>query len=128
MKIEYLRFTFDGSGGRMYYKNAQGEKRLDFGICENTVTEFPEEGYPDMQMNVPCPGNKFPCAVSAAWLEPNKLGIRVQMIGKHLGGLYITVGFTPDLSECGVYMIKNTNCFLNEYNGWAFGKRKTDTK
>jgi len=124
MKLEYLRFSFDGDHASMYYKNASGEKKLDFGMGDNLITEFPEEGYPDMQMNVPCPGNKYPCAVSAAWLEDRRLGIRVQMIGKHLGGLYITVGFTPDLTECGVYMVKNTNCFLNEYNGWASGVRE----
>jgi len=123
MKIEHIRLDFYVDGGSLSYKNAQGEKQLDFKLCGNAITKFPEEGYPDMQMNVPCPGNQYPCAVSAAWLEERKLGIRVQMIGKHLGGLMINIGFTPDLGKVGIYMVKNTNCFLHEYSGWADGVR-----
>lgn len=124
MKLEYIRLNLDKSNrtGTLEYKNAQGEKCLPFGLCENTVTEFPEEGYPDMQMNVPAPGNRYPCAVSAAWLEDRKLGIRVQMLGKHLGGLFIAIGFSADHREVGVHMVKNTRCFLDTYNGYAAGE------
>lgn len=125
MKIAYIKINIDEENrrGTLEYKNVQGEKCLHFGLCENVITEFPEEGYPDMQMNVPAPGNKYPCAVSAAWLEERKLGIRVQMIGRHLGGLFIAIGFSDDYREVGVHMVKNTRCFLDTYNGYAAGLR-----
>ena len=46
------------------------------------------------------------------------------MIGKHLGGLFITIGFTKDYNAVGVYMDKNTNCFLAEYSGYAGGRKE----
>lgn len=125
MKIEKFSLAFDTShnSGVLKYKNKQGEKELYFNMCNNNYTFFPQEGYPDTQMNVPCPGNKYPCAVSAAWLEERKLGIRVQMTGKHLGGLYISIGFSPDYNDVCMHMVKNTNCFLNEYSGYAAGHK-----
>jgi len=122
MKIEWIRLNFTEGGGILSYKNVQGEKELPFRFGRNLYTDFPQEGYPDMQINVPCPGNKFPCAVSAAWSEPRLLAIRVQMIGKHLGGFYITIAFSGD--EVSLRMLKNTNCILHEYNGQTRGIRK----
>lgn len=126
MEIEYIKLNFDEAArkGVLEYKNKQGIKFLHFGINENVITEFPQVGYPDMQMGVLCEGNKYPCAVSAAWLEEREIGIKVQMIGKHLGGLFITIGFTKDYNAAGVYMDKNTNCFLAEYSGYAGGRKE----
>ena len=126
MEIEYIKLNFDEAArkGVLEYKNKQGIKFLHFGINENVITEFPQVGYPDMQMGVLCKGNKYPCAVSAAWLEEREIGIKVQMIGKHLGGLFITIGFTKDYNAAGVYMDKNTNCFLAEYSGYAGGRKE----
>lgn len=116
----------NGNKGVFKYENKQGKKELDFAMCKNVYSIFPQDGYPDMQMNVECKGNKYPCAVSAAWLEERKLGIRVQMTGNHLGGLYICIGFSSDYGKVSVYMTKNTNCFLNEYSGYAVGIRKQE--
>jgi len=124
MKIKWLRFQFSDSEGVFEYENETGVKKLPFGLAKNVFTAFPEEGYPDMMMNTPCPGNRFECAVSAAWLEPRKLGLRVQFTGKHLGGMFANFGFTEDLSEIGVYMYKNTRCFMHNYAGYAGGKRE----
>ncbi len=123
MGIKWFKLRLDEQNkkGIFEYENAQGHKELEFGLCENVLTEFPEEGYPKMQMNVPAPGNKYPCASSGAWLEERKLGIRVMMTGDHLGGLFITIGFSDDYSEVGMYMHKNTNCFLHTYAGYAGG-------
>ena len=125
MKIEYIKLSLneDEKNGRLFYKNKQGEKELKFGICKNEFSLFPEKGYPDMQMNVECPDNQYPCAASGAWLDERKFAIRVQMTGKHLGGLYIMLGFTKDTSKLSVMMVKNTNCFLAEYNGQAIGNK-----
>ena len=46
------------------------------------------------------------------------------MTGNHLGGLYIRIGFNENRATLD--MEKNTNCFLNEYNGCAIGEMKGD--
>ena len=120
MEIKWLRISLDDNEGTLEYENAQGKKVLSFGILKNAYTVFPEEGYPDMKMGVFEKGNYFPCASSAAWLDEDTLGIKIQMIGKHLGALFITLGFTEN--EIGMRFMKNTNCFLHEYHGYAYGK------
>lgn len=121
MGIKWLRINANGDEGTLEYENAQGVKTLPFGLCKNVYTKFPEEGYPDMKMLVFEKGNYFPCASSAAWRDDHTLAIRVQMIGKHLGALYIRIGFTNDGAELGTRFMKNTNCFLHEYHGYAHG-------
>ena len=125
MKWKWFRLDFAGEQGSLTYENARGVKTLPFAINANCLTEFPEEGYPDMQMNVPCPDNRFPCASSAAWLEEGQLALRVQMTGKHLGGLFMKLGFTQNGEEVGVRMVKNTNCFLDGYDGYAGGRKRS---
>ncbi len=126
MEIEYISVSIDEETGKgsFYYKNKQGKKELKFAMCQNEYTLFPEEGYPDMQMNVDCPKNQYPCAVSAAWAEDRSLALKVHMTGKHLGGLYINLGFSEDFKTVSLKMVKNTNCFLNEYAGYAVGKEE----
>ena len=67
------------------------------------------------------PGNYYPCATSAAWQEERRLAIKTFMIGKHLGALYITIGFRED-GKVGLSMARNTNVFLAQYNGYAGGR------
>lgn len=119
MNIKWLRITAEGDEGVLEYENAQGIKKLPFGICKNVYTLFPEEGYPDMKMGVFEKGNYFPCASSAVWQDDHTFAIRVQMTGKHLGALYIRIGFTEN--RLGARFMKNTNCFLHEYHGYASG-------
>lgn len=119
--INNVKFTFKGDKGCMEYENRQGKKVLEFGMCKNVFTLFPEEDYFDMTVGVPVKGHKYPCAVSAAWVEEQKLCIRVQSIDKHLGGLYIIAAF-KDNNIC-IEMKSNTNCFFNEYSGYANGKK-----
>ena len=95
-------------------------KRLPFGLCENALTEFPEDGYDNLKIGESPVGYHHPCAVSAAWQDATTLAIKAQMTGNHLGGLYVRIGFDGD--RVGVQMSKNTNCFLNEYDGSAVGK------
>jgi len=117
----YIRLRFRDGEGVLEYENEQRFKELPFGLNHNVFMQFPEEGYPDMYASVPCEGHHYPCAVSAAWVDKNKLYIMVQMTGKHLGGLFIRLGFKED--EVGMHMLKNTRCFLREYNGWAGGRK-----
>ena len=120
MSIGWMRLDFSEERGTLYYENPQGEKRLDFGLCANVHTEFPEDGYDNLRVGESPEGYRHPCAVSAAWQDGTTLAIRVQMTGYHLGGLYIRIGFDGD--RVGVQMAKNTNCFLNEYEGYAIGR------
>ena len=119
MKIKWIRLKFDSEGGAFSYENEQGEKSLPFGLCENVYTEFPQDGYDNLIIGQSPKGYRHPCAVSAAWQDENTLAIRAQMIGNHLGGLYVRIGFCGD--RVGIQMLKNTECFLNEYSGYATG-------
>ena len=117
MGIEW--FSLDLENLTFNYKNAQGEKSLAFGIGENAFAEFPEDGYADMVIGEDghC---RYPVATSAAWLEERLFAIKVQFIGKHLGGVYIRLGFTTD-GRVAVSFKKTTNCFLDTYHGNATG-------
>ena len=119
MGIKRLSITLDKDGGKLVYENAQGEKELHFGILKNVITEFPEDGYANMQIGRSPAGYRHPCAVSAAWLDDRALAIKVHMVGNHLGGLYIRLGFSGE--RVSLDMRKTTNCFLNEYDGNAIG-------
>lgn len=118
--IKYVKFSFDNDCGYMEYENKQGKKILKFGMCKNVFTDFPEEDYPETVIGVPVKGHKYNCAISAAWIEEQKLCIRVQSIDKHLGGLYIVASFKDD--DLCIKLNSNTNCFFNEYNGYINGK------
>lgn len=122
MGITDLSLHFDSDCGTVTYHNAQGEKVLPFGINRNVFCNFPEEGYPDWVVNVPEPGKTQPCAVSGTWVDGNKFCIKVQMINKHLGGVFITFGFKDD--RIGVQMQPNTETYLREYKGCAGGKKE----
>ena len=121
MGIKWFRLNFDGENGVFVYENSQGEKCLPFGICKNVITEFPEDGYANMQIGKFVEGYHHPCAVSAAWQDDTTFAIKAQMVGNHLGGLYIRIGFNENMVTLD--MKKNTNCFLNEYDGMAMGFR-----
>ena len=120
MGIEKFRLLFDESGGKFEYTNIQGDKVLPFGRCENVFCEFPQEGYADETGTVPTKGMYYKCACSAAWVEPQKLYIKVQIIDKYFGNMGITIGFKDD--KCGLYMNKSAEDFLNEYQGFAGGE------
>lgn len=121
MGMKWLRLSFDNQGGTFEYENAQGEKKIPFGRCKNVFCAFPQEGYSDEIGTVPTVGMYYKCASSAAWVEPKKLYIKVQIIDKYFGNLGITLGFKDDV--CGVYMNKSAEDFLKEYQGFAGGKR-----
>ena len=147
MGITEFTLNFDGSEGSFDYKNAQGEKSLPFGMNKNIFGLFPEEGYSREVGGVGCPGHKYKCAASAAWLSPERLYLDVQIIDDYLGRLGITFGFIQDDANCdhsadrdnsagcvdnaherestgfkvGIQMVKTAEDFLNEYSGFAAG-------
>ena len=122
MKIEYMHFDFEGDKGILSYKNEQGEKKLYFGMGYNEFSKFPQEGYSDMIGTFAAEGNMYDCACSAAWTEPEKLKIKVQIIDKYMANLCITLGFKDD--GVGIAMVPCAEAFLREYSGFANGYLK----
>ena len=116
MGIEWLRLTFKRDEGVLYYKNAQGEKKIRFGFGKNVFGKFPQEGYADLVGAVPTKGRYYDCAASADWAEPQKLRIRVQIIDKYFGNLAIVISFR-DEAHLSLRMRKKAEHFLEEYTG-----------
>ena len=117
-------FDKDGKSGTLRYVNGQGEKELPFGICYNAFGKFPQLGYSDEYGGVrTTDGSMYDAAVSAAWLQNNKLGIKVQIIDKYLGNALFIFGFKGDLVT--VRMSKTAEDFLDEYQGDLIGRRAT---
>lgn len=122
MGIKWFRMKFDGGEGCLAYENAQGEKRLLFGMKRNVFGKFPQLGYSDDRGNVhEITDFRYDCAVSAGWIEKQKLQIRVQIIDRYFGSVVMTFGFR-DEHTVGVRMIKHAEDFLSEYDGWMAAK------
>ena len=122
MGIRWFRLEAQGQQGRICFENATGEKELPFGLGCNAFGKFPEEGYSDFIVSKPCPGHFYDCAASAAWVEPRKLQIKVQVIDKYLGNGTWTLSFKGD--QVNVTMTKTAEGFMNEYVGRAVGQAK----
>ena len=120
MEIKWIRFNFGIDRSTMEYENATGVKTLYFGMGKNVFDKFPEEGYSDLVGAEYAPGNFYDAATSAAWVEPQKLGICVQVIDKYFGRLNMQFGF-KDESTVGIYMIPAAENFFGEYSGYAAG-------
>ncbi len=120
MNIKWIKLSFTDDVCRFDYENATGEKTIFFGMCKNVFDKFPEEGYSDLVGDTYAPGNFYKSATSAAWLEPQKLGMCVQAIDKYFGRLNIQFGF-KDENTVGIIMKKAAEGFFEEYNGYAAG-------
>ncbi|MBQ8683211.1 MAG: beta-lactamase family protein [Clostridia bacterium] len=118
MGITSMHFTFTEDGGVWHYINAQGEKTLPFGLCQNVFGEFPQDGYAD-EIGTVSGQRRYACAASAAWTEPHKLALQVQIIDTYFGNLHAV--FTFGKADCCVVMQKAAEDFLDEYAGEAVG-------
>ena len=122
MGITRFRLDFSGDTGVFDYTNAQGHKRLPFGLGKNVFGHFPQLGYSNEFGNVhEEDGFMYKCAASAGWLDARTLQIRTQIIDRYFGQLVITFGFTDD-GFVGVRMVKAGEDFLNEYDGWIIAR------
>ena len=123
MGWKWFRLEFDGSEGVLIYENAQGEKRMPFGMKENIFASFPEYGYSDEYGNLhEMTSFQYKAAFSAGWVEPKKLQIRVQVIDRYFGLLVLTIGFR-DEEWVSIRMEKSAEDFFNEYSGWLKARR-----
>ena len=121
MGIKRLSFKFTSDVCELNYTNAQGDKTLYFRIGENEFGIFPEEGYSKDIGSEFAPGHYYKCAASAAWIEPKKLFIRVQVIDDYFGILNMNFGF-KDENTVGILMTKTAEDFFTTYQGYATGK------
>ena len=121
MGITELALELGDGLGKLKYRNAQGEKCLKFGIGKNEFSIFPEEGFSGETGGVRQDGNYYKCAASAAWVEEETLGIKVQIIDDYFGRLYIRLCFKGE-NEIAVMMSNCAEDFMKTYSGYADGK------
>ncbi len=122
--LKNLMVSFaDNKKGKVIYENANGKMELPFYINKNYFTKFPELGYSQDVGGVRThDGSKYDCAVSAAWLNPNKLMLFVQIIDRYLGNFPMTLAFNDEYISVMAY--KNAEDFLWNYNGHAYGRKE----
>lgn len=120
MGITRTRLTFTGDQGIWEYTNAQGDNALRFGIGRVLSGKFPQRTYFGPQIGS-VPGIEYDCYASAAWLDEQTFNLEVFITDIYLGGLRISFAFKGD--EIGVFMTKQAEWFLDEYDGFAGGRR-----
>ena len=117
-----LHFSEDGKTGEFRYTNEQGDKVLPFGINHNLFGKFPELGYSnDFGGLRTTDGFMYDDAVSAAWLQDNKIGIYVQVIDRYFGNCTIYIAFKDE--HAAVFMRKTAEDFMQKYTGSITAKR-----
>jgi len=124
MGITRMRLSFGSSGsgnqGTWEYTNDQGDNLLHFGIGCMVPGKFPQRNYFGEQIGT-VPGIAYDCLASAAWIDEETFNMEIYITDVHLGGLRISFAFKGD--EIGIFMTKQAEWFLDEYSGFAGGKR-----
>ncbi len=120
MGITRMRLSFEGDQGVWEYTNGQGDNVLRFGVGRVQSGRFPQRNYFGEQIGV-VPGIEYECMASAAWIDDRTLNMEILITDIYLGRLMISFAFKGE--EIGVFMTKQAEWFLDEYNGFAGGKR-----
>lgn len=125
MGITRMRLTFNSEQGQRdrgtwEYTNGQGDNLLYFGLGQMVAGKFPQRNYFGEQIGM-VPGIEYECLASAAWIDEQTLNLEVYITDNYLGGLRISFAFKGE--EIGVFMTKQAEWFLDEYEGFAGGKR-----
>lgn len=120
MGITRMRLSFNGDQGTWEYSNGQGDNLLRFGIGQVLSGKFPQRNYFGEQIGV-ASGIPYDCLASAAWSDEQTFNLEVYVTDDYLGGLRISFAFKGE--EIGVLMTKQAEWFLDEYSGFAGGKR-----
>lgn len=120
MGIRWISLTFDGDSGVFSYENAQGGKKIPFGLCENAFADFPQTGYSNLVGSVP--GERLlHGAYSGAWRDAKTFWLKVQIIDDYFGNMDAVFAFSDDGSTVHLTMTKTAEDFLDEYYGTADG-------
>ncbi|MBR2354431.1 MAG: serine hydrolase, partial [Clostridia bacterium] len=128
--LTWKNFTFrlDGNGeGELRYTNARGEMVLPFSMNRNRFGKFPELGYSrERGGERTTDGHRYRDAVSAAWLDENKLLLHVQIIDEYFGNLSMLFSFREDMAV--IQATRTAEDFLWDYNGEIVAKRQSEVK
>lgn len=119
MGIRRVKIAWDGDGGTFVYENRRGVMTIPFGMCKNRFFDFPEDGYSADLGGAPAPGHRYRAAASAAWLTPEELYLKVQIIDEYFGRLEIHL--FPEEGGLRMTMQKSAEDFLTDYSGEFFG-------
>lgn len=124
--LHWKGFTlyFDSQdAGRLVYEKDSGTLEIPFYVNQNRFGKFPELGYSKEYGAVrTTDGHTYKDAVSAAWIQPDKLMLYVQVIDDYYGNARITFSFKEGL--CQVSSVRHAEDFLWDYQGLALGKRQ----
>ena len=122
-KFKWFSFHFfEDKPCEFRYENPQGEKTIYFGMGKNAFAKFPQLGYSnEYGTERTTDGFMYDCAASAAWVDPTRLLMRVQIIDRYFGNMYAHFAFKDD--EVGVWMTASAEDFLGEYKGIITAKQ-----
>lgn len=118
-----FEISLDWDNECLNYKTNRGDKSLYFGRGEYRDTKLPETQYFGRQIGISA-NREYSCCAAGGWVEKNKCHIKVWVIDDHTGSVDITLVFKDD--EISVCMRKNGEWYLDEYNGFAGGKKIID--
>lgn len=123
MGISKFTFTFNGKKGVFTYHNAQGKKKISFGINHNVFGKFPQLGYSNEHGGVQTSdGFKYDDAVSLAFTDERTLVLFVQIIDRYFGNMSAVFSFNDDYVSAR--FSKTAEFFLDEYSGRLVGKKQ----
>ena len=120
MGIKTVRLDFYGDRGLFTYENAQGLKKLEFGICHNVRTIFPQEGYSREVGAVSAPGNYYQCYASAGWQEEKKFLIVAKVLEDYLGAFRFNFYFVGE-DKLAFLSDGDGENYGSDYKGYAEG-------
>lgn len=117
MGIKKFKLTFFKNGtGNFEYVNAQGKKKIKFGINKNVFGKFPQLGYSNEVGGViTTDGFMYDDAVSGCWTVDGKFILKVQIIDKYFGNMSAVFGFKGKYAAA--HFTKCAEAFLDEYQG-----------
>jgi hypothetical protein len=121
---KWFRLDLDEDEGSITYENARGEKTIKFGLCEYKKITFPETHYYDRVVDTPS-NREFDPLSCGAW-NFNNLLIKTYITDTNKGNLIMNIGFTDNLKETVVSLVKVAEFFLDDYNGTLVGKLKEE--
>ena len=115
---DFTLFFDSPTEGRLVYKKACGTLEIPFYVNQNRFGTFPELGYSAQYGGVRTQnGHTYKDAVSAAWIQPDKLMLYIQIIDDYFGNARITFSFKEDI--CLVSSVRHAEDFLWDYQGIA---------
>lgn len=123
LNISHIKLNLSKSSGTLEFeKDGQGYE-LEFGLCNNKLTEFSfGERNSRFTMGKTEVG-KYHCASSGAWQEENVFSIKTHVIDAFLGCLNVHMAFKD--KRVTVFMHKSGQYVFDGIGGYAIGKAET---